>query len=99
MPPQDCVANSVMLDLRIVTVLASIDFDDQSASVADKIEEIAAEGRLASNVEAALSERLEAAPKDYFGLAQLPAHLAGSGDLAPHRVIMFLICSGLKSLA
>ena len=54
------VANRVVLGLPVFGVLEAVDLDHEPARVADEVEIVASEGRLAANLEATLAETLEA---------------------------------------
>ena len=59
-PLEDAVANRVVLGLPVFGVLEAVDLDHEPARVADEVEIVASEGRLAANLEATLAETLEA---------------------------------------
>ncbi|MDB5475872.1 MAG: hypothetical protein JWP49_1383 [Phenylobacterium sp.] len=79
-PVENTVANGIMLDLKIVAMLAAVDLDHQAARKAGEVEIVAAKRELAADVEAAFAQAFQPRPEQDFRLAHVAAKFAGALD-------------------
>ncbi|MDB5423168.1 MAG: hypothetical protein JWQ29_584 [Phenylobacterium sp.] len=90
-PPQNSVADKIMIGLHLIAMLKAIDLNDQVLREAGEIEVVAAEGVLPAEGKPAVAQAPQARPEDDLGFAHIPAKLAGALDLGAHKRYSVLV--------